>query len=71
MTFEDQINQLAEEAIRCTSEAQAIELIHKIQALMHARIESVRGNLITLPPIGPVVQSAQKKHGTEDERMNG
>lgn len=60
MTFEDQINQLADEAIRCTSEEQAIELTRRMQALMHARIESLRENLITVPPVGPIVQSALK-----------
>lgn len=60
MTFEDQINRLAEEVIHCTSEEQAIELTRRMQALMHARIESLRENLITVPPVGPIVQSAVK-----------
>lgn len=60
MTFEDQINKLAEEAIACTCEEQAIELIRRMQALMHDRIEALRENLITVPPVGPVVQSAVK-----------
>jgi hypothetical protein len=60
MTFEEQVNKLAEEASACTSEEQAIELIRRMQTLMHDRIETLRENLITVPPVGPVVQSAVK-----------
>ncbi len=51
--FEEQISALCQEVIACKSEEQAIELARRIQSLMHARIEELRGNLITLPPIGP------------------
>ena len=60
MTFEDQINKLADEAIACTSEGQAVELVRRMQALMHERIEGLRENLITVPRVGPVVQSPMK-----------
>ena len=60
MTFEDKVDKLAEEAIACTSEEQAIELIRRMQTLMHDRIETLRENLITVRPVGPVVQSAVK-----------
>lgn len=53
MNFEEQIAQLCEEAIACKSEEQAVELVRRLQALMHTRIEQLRGNLINLPPIGP------------------
>ena len=60
MTFEDQINKLAGEAVACTSEEQAVVLARRMQVLMHERIEALRENLITVPPVGPVVQSAVK-----------
>lgn len=60
MTFEDQIIRLAEEAIACTSEEQSVELVRRMKALMHERIEALRDNLITVPPVGPVVQSPVK-----------
>lgn len=60
MTFEDQINKLAEDAIACASEDQAVELVRRMQSLMHERIESLRENLITVPLVGPVVQSTMR-----------
>ncbi len=60
MTFEDQINKLAEEAIACTSEEHAVELIRRMHALMHERLEVLRESLVTVPPVGPVVQSTIK-----------
>lgn len=56
MTFEDQIRELAEEAVSCISEKQAVELIRSLQVLMHHRIESLRKNLTSLRAVGPVVQ---------------
>ncbi len=53
MTFEQQITKLCSEAIACKSEEEAVELVREIQTLMHKRIEELRGNLITLPPLGP------------------
>jgi len=48
MTFEEHILKLCKEAVTCKSEAEAIELALQTQALMHERIEELRGNLITL-----------------------
>jgi hypothetical protein len=53
MNFDEQIMCLCQEAIACKCEADAVELARRMQALMHGRIEELRGNLITLPPIGP------------------
>ena len=53
MTFEQQILSLCEEAVACESEEEAMEIARHIQALLHARIEELRGNLISLPPVGP------------------
>ena len=53
VNFEEQIIALCEEVITCKSEEQAIELVRRMQSLMHTRIEELRGKLITLPPIGP------------------
>lgn len=53
MNFEEQINQLCTEAIACKSEEKAVELARRMQSLVHARIEELRSNLVTLPPVGP------------------
>jgi hypothetical protein len=53
MTFEQQILKLSEEAVTCGSDEEAIQLTQRLQVLMHSRVEEVRGNLITLQPIGP------------------
>lgn len=53
MNFDEQIVKLCEELIACKSEARAVELARLMQELMHARIEELRSNLITLPPLGP------------------
>lgn len=53
MNFEEQITQLCEEVIACESEEQAVELVRRLQVLMHTRIEQLRENLMNLPPIGP------------------
>ena len=44
---------LCKEAIACESEKRAVELAREMQALMHKRVENLRQNLITLPPLGP------------------
>jgi hypothetical protein len=54
MTFEQQINCLCEKAVACKSEEEAVEIARQMQALMHNRIEELRSNLITLPPVGPI-----------------
>ena len=56
MTFEDQVNKLAEEAISCTSEEQAVELIRFVASVDAPRIESLCKNLTSLRAVGPVVQ---------------
>ena len=52
MTFEQQIHKLCEEAIACRCEDDAIAVTRRIQMLMHARIEELRGNLSNLPLLG-------------------
>jgi len=56
MTFEDQISKLAEEAVSCTSEEQAVELTHRLQVLMHRRIESLREDVTAMASVGCIVQ---------------
>ena len=52
MTFEEQVRKMCEDAVACESEHEAIEIIRKLRAMVHSRIENTRSNLITLPPIG-------------------
>jgi hypothetical protein len=48
VTFEEQITSLCEEAAACKSEEVAVELARRAQNLMRARVNELRGNLITL-----------------------
>ena len=54
MTFEQEIGKLCLEVIACTSDQEAVELTRRMQGLMHKRIQEVRGNLMTLPSLGPI-----------------
>ena len=54
MTFEQQINRLSQQDVACKSEEEAVDIARQMQELMHNRIEELRSNLITLPPVGPI-----------------
>lgn len=51
MNFEQEILRLCEEAVACKSEVGGAELARQAQAMMHARIEGLRGNLSAMPPL--------------------
>lgn len=51
MNFEQEILRLCEEAVACKSELGGAELARQAQALMHARIEGLRGNLTAMPSL--------------------
>jgi hypothetical protein len=53
MTFEQRMGKLCKDAVASESEQEAVEILRQMQELMHNRIEELRGNLITLPPVGP------------------
>ena len=53
VTFEEHIRKLCADVAACNSGDEAVELIRTVQALIHTRIEALRSNLITVPPIGP------------------
>ena len=54
MTFEEQLSQLALSAVDCKSEQEAVEIARQIRELLHARIEELRSNLMTIPTVGPI-----------------
>lgn len=51
MTFEEQIEELCREALVCSSDDAAVEIIREMQALMHFRIEQLRSKLTVLASI--------------------
>jgi hypothetical protein len=53
MTFEERVRQLCDHVATSGSETEAIELARQLQSLMHERVEEVRGNLLTMPLLGP------------------
>jgi hypothetical protein len=60
MTFEEQLKHLCQKIVACKSDEEAVELARRMQALMHARVEELRSNLIALPTIGPTIVDEKK-----------
>ena len=53
MTFEERVREMCEQAAACGSEIEAIGLVRQLQSMMHERVEELRGNLLTMPSLGP------------------
>ena len=45
LRFEERIRQLCKQVVACKTEAEAEELAQQLKALLHDRIEQLRGNL--------------------------
>jgi hypothetical protein len=53
MTFEERVRELCKQVATCNSEIEAIGLVRQLQSLMHERVQELRGNLLTMPSLGP------------------
>jgi hypothetical protein len=53
MTFEERVRHLCNQVATSGSETEAIQLARQLQSLMHERVEELRGNLLTMPLLGP------------------
>jgi hypothetical protein len=53
MTFQESVRELCEHAAACNSDIEAIGLVRQLQSMMHERVEELRGNLLTMPSLGP------------------
>jgi hypothetical protein len=53
MTFEERVRELCGRVATCNSEIEAVKLARQLQSLVHERVEEPRGNLLTMPSLGP------------------
>jgi hypothetical protein len=60
MTFEERVRELCKQVAACNSEIEAIGLARQLQSLVHERIEGLRGNLLTMPLLGPTSKDLKR-----------